>query len=78
MFTNPCSRQVPISYSVLIATSMDLASAITPFDDSQICMGGLPGTVAFIAFPLGASGLLTGSESSKSLTSSFRIFTFKS
>lgn len=77
LLIDPCSRQVAISCSVVTATSVDPASVITPFDDSRICIGGLPGTVTFTAFPLGVTDLLTGSESSKSLTSSFRIFKFK-
>ena len=77
LLNDPCSRQEAISLSVLTLTSVDPASVITPFDVSRICIGGLPGTAILAACPLVASGLLTVGDSSKSLTSSFRIFKFK-
>lgn len=74
---DPCSRQAAISCNVLTATSVDPASVMTPFDDSRICIGGLPGMATFPACPLAVTDLLTDTESSKSLTSSFKIFKFK-
>lgn len=74
LFNDPCSRQAAISCNVLTATSVDPANVITPFDDSRICIEGLPGVATFPECPLAAIGLLIDIESSKSLTSSFRIF----
>lgn len=72
--SDPCSRQEAISFSVLTLTSVDPASVITPFDDSRICIGGFPGIVTFPLCPLAVSDLLIAVGSSKSRTSSFRIF----
>lgn len=74
LFNDPCSRQEAISLSVVMLTSVDPASVITPLDVSRICIGGLPGTAILAACPLAASDLLTVGDSNKSLTSSFRIF----
>lgn len=76
LLNDPCSRQPAISCIVLTATSVDPASVITPFDDSRICIDGLPGTATFPC-PLTATDLLTDTVSSKSFTSSFRIFKSK-
>ena len=74
LLNDPCSRQEAISFSVLTLTSVDPANVITPFDVSRICIGGFPRTATFPAVPFAASGLLIDVGSSKSRTSSFKIF----
>jgi hypothetical protein len=72
----PCSRHVVISFWVVTCTSVDPVSVITPFDPSRICTGGLPGTDSLPTCPLPFSTLpaATVAGSSKSLTSSFKIY----
>ena len=77
LLDDPCSRQAAISFNVLTLTSVDPASVITPFDDSRICIGGFPGTFTFPVFTLAVSDLFREVGSSKSCTSSFRIFHIK-
>lgn len=77
LLNDPCSRQAAISFSVLTPTSVDPASVITPFDVSRICIGGFPGTANFVACPLAVSDFPNDVGSSKSRTSSFKIFTSK-
>lgn len=74
LLNDPCSRQAAISFSELTLTSVDPARVITPFDVSRICIGGFPGTVTFAVCPFTVSGLLKQAGSSKSRTSSFKIF----
>lgn len=74
LLNDPCSKQAAISFSELTLTSVDPANVITPFDVSRICIGGFPGTVTFPACPFAVSGLFKQGGSSKSRTSSFRIF----
>ena len=74
LLNDPCSRQAAISFSVVTLTSVDPARVMTPFDVSRICIGGFPGVVIFPECPFAVSGLLTEEGSSKSLTSSLRIF----
>lgn len=73
----PCSRHAAISFWVLTSTSVDPESVIMPFDDSRICTGDFPGIATFPTCPLQTSTLQTVVESSKSLTSSFRILTIQ-
>lgn len=77
LLKDPCSRQAAISFSVLTLSSVDPAKVITPFDVSRICIGGFPVSVTFPACPFVASGLLKKVGSSKSRTSSFKIFESK-
>ena len=74
LLNDPCSRQAAISLSVLTLTSVEPANVITPFDVSRICMGGFPGLGTFPACPFAVSVLFKVAVSSKSRTSSFRIF----
>jgi len=74
LLNDPCSKQAAISFSVATLTSVDPARVMTPFDVSRICIGGFPGEVIFPACPFAVSGLLMEEGSSKSLTSSLRIF----
>lgn len=62
----PCSRQATISFRELTLTSVDPANVITPFDDSRIWMGGLPGIGTFPVWPFAFSDLLKQVGSSKS------------
>jgi hypothetical protein len=52
LFKEPYSKLAAISCNVLIETSVDPASVITPLDDSQICIGDFPGIVTFPKWPL--------------------------
>jgi hypothetical protein len=74
LHNDPCSKHAAISCNVLTATSVDPARVITPFDASRICIGDFPGTATFPACPLATTDLLSDAESSKSLTSSLKIF----
>jgi len=77
LLKDPCSRQVAISLNELTLTSVDPASVITPFDVSRICIGGFPGRFTFPPCPFAVSDLFKVVGSSKSRTSSFRIFHIK-
>lgn len=76
LLNDPCSRQSDISFNVLTLRSVDPANVITPFDVSRICIGGFPGDVTFPEWPFVISDLLEQSGSSKSCTSSLRIYKY--
>ena len=78
LLSDPCSRQAAISFNVRTPISVDPANVITPFDVSRICIGGFPGTGTFPVCPFVVSDLFTELGSSKSRTSSFKIFTRQS
>jgi hypothetical protein len=74
LHNDPCSRQAAISLNVQTLTSVDPASVMTPFEVSRICIGGFPGRFTLPVCPFAVSDLFKVVGSSKSLTSSFRIF----
>ena len=77
LLNDPCARQAAISWDELTTTSVNPASVIAPFDVSRICSRCLPWVFILTAYPFEASNLLKDAESNKSLTSSFRIWKFK-